>query len=141
MIIGIVGSEASKFTSETEAKAKAAIRELLRYNIRVVSGGCHLGGIDIWAVEIAKEMGKDYKEFLPRTRDWVGFKSRNILIAQNSDVVVCITVKTLPPTYVVKGWEKYCYHCNTDQHIKSGGCWTVKHARKLGKEGRIIVVE
>ena len=141
MNIGIVGSEGAKFTPETEQKARVLIRLSISPNDKVISGGCHLGGIDIWAVEEAKALGLQYKEFLPKTKNWEGFKARNIQIAESSDKVICITVKTLPPSYKVKGWEKFCYHCNTDQHIKSGGCWTVKYAQKLGKITSVIVVE
>ena len=59
MNIGIVGHEAAKFTPETEAKAKAIIRDLLSDPLSVcVSGHCHLGGIDIWAEEIADLEGR-----------------------------------------------------------------------------------
>jgi hypothetical protein len=34
-----------------------------------------------------------------------------------------------------------CYHCGTKDHVKSGGCWTVKYARKLGKQGKVIIIE
>lgn len=141
MVIGIVGSEAAKFTEETEAKAKAVIRELLPYYTKVVSGGCHLGGIDIWAIQLAKELGRETQEFLPKTRNWEGYKSRNILIAENSHIVVCITVKQLPESFKAKGWEKFCYHCKTNSHIKSGGCWTMHYGKKIGKEGRLIVID
>jgi hypothetical protein len=65
---------------------------------------------------------------------------RNKKIAEASDRVVCITVKDLPPGFKEGGWERYCYHCRTDQHIKSGGCWTTKYARSLGKLTRTIVI-
>jgi len=57
MNIGIVGHETAKFTAETEAKARAIIRHLLDHEGTddvLVSGGCHLGGIDIWAEEEAE---------------------------------------------------------------------------------------
>jgi len=140
MVIGIVGSEEKKFTKETEEKAKTAIRELLPFYTKIVSGGCHLGGIDIWAIELAKEFNKETEEFLPKTKSWFDYKDRNIKIAIASDVVVCITVKSLPPGYKEQGFEKFCYHCNTYGHIKSGGCWTLKYAKKIGKTGHIITV-
>jgi hypothetical protein len=138
--IGIVGSEGAKFTKETEAKAREVIREVLRGNEVVVSGGCHLGGIDIWAVEEAKAMGLDVMEFLPKTRKWDGgYKQRNQLIAENSDIVYCITLKELPDSYTGMKFN-LCYHCGTKEHVKSGGCWTVKYAKKIGKKGEIIVI-
>lgn len=138
--IGIVGSEAAKFTPETEAQARAMIRQLLQPGDVVVSGGCHLGGIDIWAAEEGRLLGLEVVEYLPSVRAWSGYKARNMRIARNSDRVVCITVKALPINYTGMRFE-YCYHCGTTDHVKSGGCWTVKQARKLGKIGEVLVVE
>lgn len=58
-VVGIVGSEAAKFTPETEKRAREIIRSILiRPGITAVSSGhCHLGGIDIWAEEEAKKLG------------------------------------------------------------------------------------
>lgn len=143
MKLGIVGSEQAKFTKETERQAREYIRELFstRNPELVVSGGCHLGGVDRYAIEESKEYGIPYIEHLPARRTWSGgYRERNIKIAEDSDMVVCITVKELPSDYVRKGWEDYCYHCGTKEHIKSGGCWTTKYARKLGKEGYTLAV-
>ena len=141
MTIGIVGSEAAKFTIDNQIAAKLTIRNLIVGYSKVVSGGCHLGGIDIWAIEEAKLAGKYTEEYLPKTRNWEGYKARNILIAMNSDVVICITVEKLPPGYKERGFEKFCYHCKTDEHIKSAGCWTVKFARGIGKLAHTIVLK
>lgn len=138
--VGIVGCEAAKFTPQTEKRARASIRELIRNAKLVVSGACHLGGVDIWAIEEAKKLGIPTKEFAPEKKHWEGYKARNIQIAEASDKVYCITVRKLPKTY--KGMRfPLCYHCGTTNHIKSGGCWTVKYAKKIGKRGMIIVVE
>lgn len=138
---GIVGSEAAKFTRVTEPIARLAIRDLLRIGDTVISGGCHLGGIDKWCVEEARAMGLDVVEHLPKCRRWKGgYEDRNILIAEDCEEAVCITVKTLPPGYTGMTFP-LCYHCKTTDHVKSGGCWTVKYARRLGKPGRIIVVD
>ena len=145
MKIGIVGSEAAKFTPETEQLAREAIRDILtkpdvfRTVDTVISGGCHLGGIDIWAIEEAHKLGMQYFEYLPQTKSWTGYKKRNLEIANNSDILVCITVKSLPEGY--KGMRfPLCYHCGTKDHVKSGGCWTMRQAKKLGKETRLIVI-
>jgi hypothetical protein len=140
MRIGIVGSEGAKFTNTTEVAARAIIRSHLHPGDVVISGGCHLGGIDIWAVEEAIKSGLDVVEHKPAKLQWEGgYRQRNIEIAKDSDIVICITVREFPPDY--KGMRfPYCYHCDTHDHIKSGGCWTVKWARKLGKEGYIFVV-
>jgi hypothetical protein len=140
--LGLVGSEAAKFTPETEERARDIIRAYLQLGWdRVVSGACHLGGIDVWAIEEAKEMGIATQEFSPQTQSWnTGYKPRNIQIAAASHTVVCVTVKTWPPDY--KGMRfGYCYHCKTAKHVKSGGCWTVNYARQIGKRGYVVVVE
>lgn len=139
MRVGIVGSEAAKFTLETEQLARSAIKQLLGPRDIVVSGACHLGGIDIWAIEEAKLLGLEYKEYKPRELSWPYYKARNEQIARNSDIVCCITIKNYPESYAGLRFS-YCYHCKRDDHIKSGGCWTVKHAKAIGKAGRIIII-
>ena len=140
MILGIVGSEGAKFNKGTELSARLRIRSLfIDYApTLVVSGGCHLGGIDIWAVEEAKHYGIPTLEYLPEKRSWTYYRKRNIQIAVKADITVCLTVDKLPLSY--KGMRfPYCYHCQTSQHIKSGGCWTVKYSRdKLGKKSYTI---
>jgi hypothetical protein len=128
--VGIVGHEAKKFTADTKEIAVALIRTLLSEGDILVSGGCHLGGIDIWAEEVADEMGIEKLIFYPQKQQWEGgYKQRNLLIAGRSDIVHCIVVKEYPPFYVGRVFD-YCYHCDTSDHIKSGGCWTAKRARE-----------
>lgn len=148
MRIGIVGSEGAKFTPEGEEKARDIIVDLLMGpeglgGNTLVSGHCHLGGIDIWAEEAADFgwcFSIDKLIFPPATLKWEGgYKQRNLQIAHNSDIVYCITIDKFPLDY--KGMKfPYCYHCKTDTHIKSGGCWTMKEAIKMGKKGQVIVV-
>lgn len=135
-VIGIVGSEGAKFTPETEEKAKKLIRELLtaEYVTGVSSGACHLGGVDVWAEEIGKELKLGLYIFPPKKLRWEdGYKPRNMEIVRASDEIHCITLKELPENY--KGMRfDFCYHCNTNDHVKSGGCWTAKQAQKQGKK-------
>lgn len=130
MIIGIVGSEETKFTHLGKVRAFSKLLEIIENPeiTEVVSGKCHLGGIDIWAIQVAKEVGKICTEFPPDRLSWEWYKKRNLLIANKSDVVHCITVDKLPDTYNGMKFD-YCYHCKTDGHIKSGGCWTMKQAK------------
>jgi hypothetical protein len=141
-VLGIVGSEDAKFTDETRQRAISEIRGLiLRHRPTcLVSGACHLGGVDQWAAREGRLHGVRVVEYPPAVRRWSGgYMERNIQIAKESDIVVCITVKELPPDY--KGMRfRMCYHCGTDSHVKSGGCWTMKYAEKLGKETQLIVV-
>lgn len=143
MILGIVGHEAAKFTAETEGLARAAIRAHLARDFSctgVVSGACHLGGVDVWAIEEAKKLGLTTREFPPANRSWEqGYKARNILIAEVADKVISIVVKVLPPGYTGMRF-KLCYHCKTDSHVKSGGCWTAHYAARLGKPFEIIEI-
>lgn len=142
-VIGIVGSEQAKFTPETEASAREHVRSLLSQPgvDAACSGHCHLGGVDIFAEEEAAKMGLKCIQYAPKTLSWNGgYKDRNMLIALNSTEVHCITVKTLPESYTGMRFA-LCYHCGTKDHVKSGGCWTVKYAMvHLKKPGSIIVV-
>jgi hypothetical protein len=135
MRVGIVGHERSKFTLEAEAEARLVIRQLLEPEDSVlVSGGCHLGGVDLWAEEEAKAMGRAATIHRPVKRAWEGgYKDRNLLIARDSDEVHVIVVDRLPESYVGMRFG-LCYHCKTEGHVKSGGCWTAKKAEAMGKK-------
>jgi hypothetical protein len=132
MNIGIVGAEGAKFTPLGEQRAKEIIYSLLPPGSVMVSGHCHLGGIDIWAEEAARSLGLGMKIHEPKRLIWDGgFKQRNLLIASDSDIVHCIAVDRLPADF--KGLtHPLCYHCDRKDHVKSGGCWTMKKA-KLGQ--------
>lgn len=144
--VGIVGAEGAKFTAHGEQAARGLIRLLLAERpTLVVSGACHLGGIDVWAEEIAKELDIPFQAFPPKALNWSsGYKPRNIQIARASDVVHNITVQKVPVGF--KGMQfLYCYHCKkaarpTD-HVKSGGCWTALYAENLGKQAHWHVIE
>lgn len=139
--LGIVGSEAAKFTPETEARARVLIRNLLTIPgvTSVVSGACHLGGIDAWAAEIGRELGLYVVEYAPARLSWTHYKARNIRIAEQSDEVHCITLAKLPEDYAGMRF-KLCYHCGVSTHVKSGGCWTMLRARAMGKAGVLHVI-
>ena len=142
MIVGIVGSEAAKFTNVTEESARLAIRNILNSTPATgcCSGECHLGGIDQWAREEAERMGIPFTPYAPAKQQWEGgYKQRNLQIARASDVCVCISVSELPEGY--KGMRfAHCYHCKANDHVKSGGCWTVKQAVKMGKQGILYII-
>lgn len=147
MIAGIVGSERTKFTEQGENRALAAIMEILKAPevTGVVSGHCHLGGIDIWAEMVADVVGKEKQIFPPKKLNWSeGYKPRNLQIAKHSDLVYCITVDCLPVDYTGMRFP-VCYHCarakKDTHHIKSGGCWTAIEAEKMGKPAKWIVID
>lgn len=135
MNIGIVGHESAKFTPETEEKARTIIRELLAdSNSVLVSGRCPLGGIDVWAEEEADKLGRKKIIHPPKVNSWeAGYKIRNLAIVRDSHVVHNIVVEKYPPNYTGKMRFKYCYHCKTSNHVKSGGCWTAHKAKLKGK--------
>lgn len=131
MKIGIVGHEGAKFTKDGEEKARIIIRRLLEPEDSIlVSGGCHLGGIDIWAEQEADKLGRKKFIFKPKTLNWNGgYKERNLQIAESSDIVHCIVTTKYPEVYEGMKFD-YCYHCHTKEHIKSGGCWTAKKCKQ-----------
>jgi hypothetical protein len=143
VIVGIVGHEAAKFTKKGRERAEKEIVKILSQEgvDHVVSGGCHLGGIDEWAVTIGRTMDMTVTEYLPERLSWEqGYKPRNLLIAKVSDVVHSIVVDHLPAEYTGMRFP-LCYHCNSKDHVKSGGCWTMKMAVTLGKLGRLHVIK
>jgi hypothetical protein len=130
--VGIVGSEAAKFTPDTEQAARAAIRRLIEGADLVISGHSPLGGIDWWAIEEAKAAGIATQEFPPLKQTWEGgYKQRNLQI------------KVLPESYRGMRFPKGCYHCKTppEHHVKSGGCWTMMQAARAGKQTELVVLD
>lgn len=157
--VGIVGHEKAKFDNITESIARVIIRNILLSYVQekhtllstepyemdrfiphiekimptVVSGDCHLGGIDIWAVEEGIELGcPDPIVHTPEKLQWEprGYRARNLKIAKDAEVVHCIVVNEYPPNYNGMRFS-YCYHCETSTHIKSGACWTARKAITL----------
>ena len=136
MRIGLVGNGSDKFTEQGERLARALIRELLAGAEVMVSGHSPVGGIDIWAEEEALALGIALDLKIPEVNQWnppgqYGYKARNLDIARGSDVVHVILADVYPEEY--RGMRfAVCYHhrpAATD-HVKSGGCWTGKHAAK-----------
>lgn len=148
MKLGIVGSEAAKFLPYTEAIAKSMIQKAIQHYKPdgVVSGRCPLGGIDVWAEDIALDMGLKTLIYAPKVFQWSGtggYRERNLKIARASDLVLVMTVDQLPDTF--KGLKfSGCYHCRPhdymcggqkiEPHVKSGACWTAWQAVKMGKK-------
>lgn len=140
MKVGVVGHAAEKFTEKTEEVARDAIRDALESNRAklMVSGGCHMGGVDIWAEDVATVLGIGTLVHKPRVRTWSargGFRDRNLLIARDSDVVACVVVVKLPSRFRGMKFDG-CYHCQNYlagcklPHVKSGGCWTALKCKK-----------
>ena len=190
MKIAIVGAEENKWTKEQKKKAKRIIKQILKGalnssqlfytdEIILVSGGCPKGGVDIWAFEIAKELGIKTEIYEPEVNQWEdekiiehrigfmrvykirkGYKSRNIEIAKACDVLYDIEPAKSCKYCGGKGWYIGMYHsrelfgqrskeivlrrvcpkCEGDGAY-SGGTWTLKQARKLGKEVHKVIIQ
>jgi len=135
--VGIVGHGENKFTPQGKVNAFFCLSSILNNkNIStMISGHSPVGGIDIWAEEVALKYNKTLELKIPKQHKWdalYGYKQRNLDIAKCCDELHVILVRNYPTNY--KGMKfNYCYHCNTKEHIKSGACWTAKQAKKLGK--------
>ena len=139
--IGIVGHAKDKFDKRTEQLARQIIYNILDIaesihgNICMVSGHSPVGGIDIWAEEIAMNLGMELDLKIPKQQTWnaqYGYKQRNIDIARCCNELHVILVKEYPIGYIGQRFS-LCYHCKTSDHVKSGGCWTGNQAKKFGK--------
>jgi hypothetical protein len=141
--LGIVGHAADKFTVDAERLAKSAILGAFGRHLptTVVSGHCHLGGVDLWAEELAAAMGIATKIHAPRVRSWGapgGYRDRNLAIARDSDLVLVVVVRELPAGYTGMRFGDGgtdgagCYHClgRNPRHVKSGACFTAWHCRR-----------
>ncbi len=90
----------------------------------------------------ADGVDKLVREYIPNTivvfaknKQWVphGYKERNESIAQQADIVYSIATKKIK--------DKRCYHCNEQNHDRTGGCWTKRYAMdKLHKDGETIII-
>lgn len=143
MKIGIVGAGAEKFTAKTMREAQSLIRKILSSPgvSTVVSGNSPVGGIDIWAEHIGRDLGLETLIFSPKVHSWnpsgaYGFKQRNLDIAASSDELHVIVVASYPTHYTGRRFDR-CYHCPVElgpNHVKSGGCWTGWRAHEMGKK-------
>lgn len=145
-MVGIVGAGDEKFTAETRKRARALIEQLLLpNNVVLVSGRSPIGGIDVWAEEVADERGRMKIIHAPKVKQWdppgqYGYKARNLDIAKDSDILHVIVVEKYPLGYKGQRFE-YCYHCiripGREElaygHVKSGGCYTAAKALEMGK--------
>lgn len=143
MKIGIVGNGSDKFTEIGESRARNLICEIVEAypDATFVSGASPMEGIDIWMEEITYGYDKepDIKE--PKQHQWnaeYGYKQRNLDIA-DSDVVVVIVVNHYPLEYTGQRFP-CCYHCQTNNHVKSGACWTAKQALRKGHQAKWFII-
>jgi len=135
MKIAIVGT--SRLDSDDTSNALSAIEKILDENKSNINGIItgDASGID----ELVRVfLGDDYDVTVCKAKDkkWEGnngFKQRNISIAELADKVYSIATKKIK--------DKRCYHCNEQNHDRTGGCWTKKYAMdKLHKDGETIII-
>jgi hypothetical protein len=137
MRIAIVG--AGKLTENEERDARQLIGIILTDalnengdDLYVVSGGSK--GIDTIAEDIAIPLNIKTTIYKPEIEQWEdkdgkrGYKSRNLLIAEDCDKLYCF-----PAGYR----DRRCYHCDQDHQV-GGGCWTMWQARRIGKETKMM---
>lgn len=136
MKLGIVGHGQDKFTPHTEALARQAIIENVLHSqaTAIVSGRSPMGGVDYYAEDVAAEFNIPTIIHEPTHFHWDGiggFKWRNQLIAEDSDLVLVVVVREYPANYHGMTFKR-CYHCKhlTPPHVKSGACWTAWRAKK-----------
>ena len=131
MKIAIVGT--SRLTEKEKNQTRDAILKIIQSHSQgdvYLSGGAK--GVDTEVRNIAQNNDIEIIEYKPLTGYWIdGFMPRNIKIAQECDILYCITTvkKDIP-----------CYHCKDPAHEKTAGCWTMKQATKLKKETHLIII-
>ena len=133
MKIAIVGAEEGRWYAKNVNTVKNTIERVLMKHaieedeITFISGGCPYGGIDIWAEKIAdklieSDLIQEKKIYLPQVKSWedvrgkLGYKSRNLQIAYNCDILYVFS-----PFYDGK-------------LIWNGGEWTANQAGYMGKD-------
>ena len=130
MRIAIVGASKPTFNEERDAQQFCGLmmNQWIKEfdNLEIVSGGAK--GIDTVAVDTARGLGIKCKVFVPEVPNWEGYKARNLKIAEYCDQIYCL------PASLKK---TKCYHCN-EPHERSGGCWTAKKVKEMGKLSRVI---
>ena len=150
--IAIVGSTELKFTAEGIGKVEKAIIKILKPYVTdgiLVSGGA--SGVDSWAVNIANNLNIPSQIYWARVQQWldkgneIGFRTRNLKIAKECTEIWCIVPDIYPPDFIksntFKDLSGWCYHCDSNEHIPSGGCWTARNVEGQGKRASWIIIK
>jgi len=99
--------------------------------------------------ELVEKYPNDFEKQFVKLK---GFRSRNIQIAEACDILYdiepsgkcrhCGGIGHIA-SFIFKNsqvYQKPCKYCEGDGAY-SGGTWTLKHARKLGKEVHKVIIE
>lgn len=129
MKIAIVGSSKAKYSYTFVRNTIIKLVEEFG-NIEIVSG--ESTGIDQDAKNTANVLKLPYKPFPPKSWTSQDLLARNREIAQYADLVISIALPLV---------RTPCYHCelNAPEHEKTAGCYTAKHAKKMGKPVRLLI--
>lgn len=93
--LGIIGSRGTYFNNPDEAKGRmfTLLDRLVYRGDLIVSGGCPLGGVDLWAKNYAQYKGFPYTEYAPKDYTSESFRERNQQIVDNCDELIVFLTK------------------------------------------------
>ena len=130
--IGIVGSSKARLTPSMATTIEGILSRYDKLTTIIVSGGAV--GVDRIAVDVAKQLGYEVLEYMPKGIGWQYYKPRNLLIANKCDKVYSIAL-----SLAYNG--KKCHHCakvgKDNNHFKTAGCWTAQRC----KEYEVLVLD
>jgi hypothetical protein len=121
MKIGIVGSSKAPVNEESIRFVEDIIVDYPQDTV-FVSGGAK--GIDEIVEMACMVVGRKLIIHKPKTENWEGYKERNIIIAHECDKVVCVALRS-------KDKDSYCYHCGSEEHERTGGCYTARRCKEF----------
>jgi hypothetical protein len=128
----MIGTTANLTENEEQVMRQEIELVLKKYPLDaiIISGGAK--GVDIMALEVAKEIGFKTQEYSPEKNEWKYYKKRNLQIAQDCDELYCFSVSVR---------KVKCYHHNSPQkHEKTAGCWTLDKAKQMNKTCLLVVL-
>lgn len=90
--LAIVGSRAKWWHPRSVEPVKAIIRATLTLwrPDAVISGRSPGGGVDVWAEELARELGFPFLPFPPRARTTAAYHERDLAMAEACTHLLCI---------------------------------------------------
>ena len=132
MKVAIVGTS-TRLSENEERDVRQYCSQIIKSydikNTKIISGGAK--GVDTIAIEIANSLFYKTEIYHPLSNTWIGYKERNIRLASDCDELFCITT----PVH-----KSRCYHHFPPQeHQKTAGCFTLKHAKNFGKTTTLFV--
>jgi len=132
MKIAIVGSSRLTIEERDEVIHQVGLIVDKHPNSEFITGDAE--GVDkVVRVMLSPEFNLTVEKANNKRWDNDGFKERNIKIAQEADIVYSIATKKIK--------DKRCYHCDEQNHDRTGGCWTKRYAMdKLHKDGETIII-